>query len=265
MRKIIGYIALFAIGSACQETLTIDLPVAPPALVIEGKITDQPGPYTVKLHLSGPFDEPSENHSISEATVRISDDQGNEEELTLIKPGEFQTSTIQGAIGVTYTLEVTFEGTTHVATSYLGPIGEIDSLVSDYNEESAIKNAGYYVTLFAQKSIADQVGYYKWRLFKNDSLFNGREFLYVDSDEISAIVEGLEFDYPYDLGDTAKCEMESLTKEAFDYYIQLNAILNNDGFISKSRNINPPTNFTPSAIGLFQTSAVSSAEIVIKE
>lgn len=249
---------------SCQEVSTLDVSDAPPQLVIEGKITDQPGPYTVKLHLSTSFEEPVDKNLIENAQIRIFDDQGSEEILSQSAPGIFQTATLQGVVGANYTLEVTYENVTYTATSYLGPVGEIDSLISTFNQESTIKDDGYYVSLFAQKSSEEEVNYYRWRLFKNDSLFNGRSFLYVDSDEFGATLEGIEFDYAFDIGDTVKCEMESLTKEAYNYYVQLNSILNNDAIVNKSRYFNPPTNFTPTTLGIFQTSAVSTKEIIVK-
>lgn len=263
MLKNLSHIGLFIILLSCQEASTLDFVDTPPALVIEGKITDQQGPYTVKLHLSSSFDEDIDRNAVENAQVVLSDDLGNEEILSQTEPGIFQTTTIQGTIGVNYTLEVTYNNVTYAASSYLAPVVKIDSLVSSFYEESLIRDEGYYVALYAQKGAENEINYYRWHLFKNDSLLNGREFLYVDSDEFRATLEGLEFGYAFGPGDTVKCEMESLSLEAYNYFIQLNTILNNDGVINKSRNINPPTNFSPKAVGIFQTSAVSTKEVII--
>lgn len=265
MIKVYPYIALLIFLINCQETVFLELDSAPPRLVIEGKITDQPGPYTVQLSYSSTFNTTGVAPELSEAEVVVSDDRGNEETLVRTGAGTYQTVALQGQIGTTYTLEVTYEGTSYAATSYLGPVGGIDSLVINYSDESSIREEGYYVSIYAQKSVPDQLNYYRWKLYENDSLLNGRQYLIVDSDEFAATIEGIEFDYAFDLGDTVKCETESLTKEAFDYFVQLNTILNRDGVVMKSRNINPPTNFTPEVLGIFQTSAVSSAEAVIED
>jgi hypothetical protein len=53
----------------------------PPSLIIEGQVTDQPGPYTVKLTRTADYSYKSLNLLETGATVVISDNLGNQETL----------------------------------------------------------------------------------------------------------------------------------------------------------------------------------------
>jgi len=76
-------------------------------LVIEGTVTNAPGPYTVKLSVTTginyPFREPLEG-----AVVTISEQGGEQEQLVETEPGTYRTSVsgIQGAVGKTYKVSV---------------------------------------------------------------------------------------------------------------------------------------------------------------
>jgi hypothetical protein len=104
-----------------------------PALVVEGLITDQPGPYLVTLTMSVPvsgeaqLDDPV---PVTGATIVIQDDQGNSETLTEKSTGNYYTSTFQGVIGRAYSITIaTGEGDTyHSAPETLLPVGDFTNL-----------------------------------------------------------------------------------------------------------------------------------------
>lgn len=256
---------LLSVLISCQEVANQSFVNGIPTLVIEGKITNKPGPYLVRINLSTDFDSEEANRPVSDASVRIFDNLGNLDTLTLVEPGIFQTSSIQGAINVNYTLEVNYEEIIYAASSLLGPIGTIDSLVSTYRPETITIDDGYYVSLYGQNSVANQINYYRWIVYKNGEVFNGRDFLFVFSDEFVTEINDLEFIIPFEIGDSATWEMESLDKDVYDYFIHLNGIINNDGFVSRSNYTNPPSNFTPTVLGVFQASAVGTQSIIIAE
>ena len=56
--------------TGCTEVIDIDLNETDPALVVEGLITDRPGPYTVKLALTTSYFE-SETPPTVDAFVTI--------------------------------------------------------------------------------------------------------------------------------------------------------------------------------------------------
>lgn len=106
--KILVIIIICKVVISCQEIYTPDdLDDDKNILVIEGGITNRPGPYGVKLKWAAPYNSTYEI-PIRKAIVRISDDKGNEEILSETEPGKYTTMSggITGTVGNTYTLTV---------------------------------------------------------------------------------------------------------------------------------------------------------------
>lgn len=76
-------------------------------LVVDGKISNFPGPYTVKLSYSSSILDTLFIPNTA-ATITILDNQGNQEVLTMVSPGVYKTSPsgIQGIIGHDYKIEI---------------------------------------------------------------------------------------------------------------------------------------------------------------
>lgn len=92
----------------CQEEYYPEIDQIEPSLVVQGLITDQAGPYLVRLSMSGRFQEPPVYNGVSEAVVSIIDNDGNSAELLEVSPGYYQTPEgFQGEIGKAYTLQIT--------------------------------------------------------------------------------------------------------------------------------------------------------------
>ena len=105
--KNIFFVFIFAIFlTSCTEVIEIDLNSSNPALVIEGSITNEAGPYSIKLSKSVNYDESNTFPAVSGATVIISDDAGNRDTLTEGAGGIYTTKYLQGVQGRTYNLFV---------------------------------------------------------------------------------------------------------------------------------------------------------------
>lgn len=106
----IPFFLLLIILSACTDIIQIlDESTRNEILVVEGEITDKPGPYIVKLSTTTSLDGLGSNTLGRGARVIIEDDIGTEEILTEITPGVYQTNIggIQGQIGRSYKVRVT--------------------------------------------------------------------------------------------------------------------------------------------------------------
>jgi hypothetical protein len=125
---IISLILLSIINFACEKVISVDLNSAAPNIVIEGNITDQDGPYIVKLSQTVNFDLTNTFPPVTGASVVISDNLGNSERLTEGLAGTYSTSTIHGVPGRTYTLSVSVNGKEYIASSTMPPPVTIDSL-----------------------------------------------------------------------------------------------------------------------------------------
>ena len=85
---------LFALISvafnSCQKVISVDLNNANPHIVIEGVVTDKPGPYTVSLSMTGNYFTPSLYFPpVTGAKIVIQDDKGQRDSLKETAPGTY--------------------------------------------------------------------------------------------------------------------------------------------------------------------------------
>lgn len=107
-RKIFNILFLLTtwlLGS-CIDSFDAGLNTNIKKLVVDGEITNKPGPYRVTLQQSSPFGSKDFSPPPFNATVKITDNLGNSETLTDLGFGIFETRSTQGVIGRSYTLEV---------------------------------------------------------------------------------------------------------------------------------------------------------------
>ena len=105
IKLLIACLLLFS--SSCIELYFPELDKYDNLLVIDGKITDEPGPYTIRLNLSSDV-RPLSYPPVTGAELVISDDAGATELLTETEPGVYQTAEtgIRGTAGRSYQLRI---------------------------------------------------------------------------------------------------------------------------------------------------------------
>ena len=104
------YLLIIAFGclvSSCVDEYWPDLDKYQNLLVVDGTLSNEPGPYMVKLSLSSRVDN-IQVIPVSGATVIIMDDQNLSETLTETVPGTYMTSPdgIQGEMGRSYRINI---------------------------------------------------------------------------------------------------------------------------------------------------------------
>ncbi|MCB2196683.1 MAG: DUF4249 domain-containing protein [Bacteroidetes bacterium] len=172
--KINVYIILLLIPFiGCKEEFTIKNESYQQNLVINGTISNEDGPYTIKISKSAPVNEFTEI-PVQGCTVLIYEKSGtteNYEELTEIEPGVYQTAVggMQGKIGNSYSLSViTPEGQEYI-TDYQEikePV-EIESidyelLVKDHEDYTyGLPGYQFYIT---SKEATTKDNYFLWQL-----------------------------------------------------------------------------------------------------
>ena len=92
--------------TSCEKVITLPIENNESKVVIEGDITDQPGPYFVKLSRSINLSESNKYPIISDAIVVISDNAGVKDTLKHLTAGIYRTKLIKGVYGRTYFLDV---------------------------------------------------------------------------------------------------------------------------------------------------------------
>jgi hypothetical protein len=134
---------LLLLGTSCIDLYFPDLDKYDNLLVIDGKLTDEPGPYTIRLNLSSDV-RPLEYPPVTGAEVVIADDAGTSERLNETSPGVYQTdkSGIRGTAGRRYQLQIrTSDGQTYSSRpELLRASPGIDSI---YAEVESHQEIGY--------------------------------------------------------------------------------------------------------------------------
>ena len=264
--------------SACQETVQLDLKQTPPKIVIEGQVTDQPGHQSVKVSRSVDFYSSGEAPTIDNATVIVTDNDGNE--FTFVhNPNAVPDSAgiyipetpFVGVIGKTYSLHVQVGQEIFEASDKLVNVIDMDSLkyrINDDEKEDPKTFGKFYELLMYAKEPQDETNFYLFKFYRNDSLltYSDTDIYYSDDKYLAENIDGVTSPIYYAPNDKGRVEMYSLSRVGYVFYNDLWTLLNNDGGgMFGPIPTTPRTNLSNGALGFFQVSAMNSIEIVVEE
>jgi hypothetical protein len=154
--------------SACIDPFALHS-VNEDILVVEGMITDQRGPYTVKLSYGNDLNDPlREIHGVNNAKVEIFDQAGPSEKLKEKSTGVFQTDStgIQGIVGHSYFLRITLSDGTIVESGVekLKPVGEIKRVYYEFKQVvNGYNDANGFNIYVDAEVLPEQNGLMRWR------------------------------------------------------------------------------------------------------
>jgi hypothetical protein len=251
-------VASSIISTSCTEKIDLVLKDSDPQLVIEGNISDQPGPYYVILTKSRLYNDDNSFTGITGATVVLSDDAGNSDTLTSSIDGLYQTNTIQGVVGRTYHLQVTAEGKTYDSYCLMPAPVDIDSVVitDETGFDGKTKKVGDIL-------VRDPAGFQNdYRVVSQMQGMNSSGFS-VHSDRLW---DGKErsFNVPhsdYKSGDTLTVNLWSITEPVYKYFSEFNQNQNNFG--APAAPANPTAVFTPATLGYFSAHSIKSKTVIV--
>lgn len=118
---------LAVITYSCEKEVDVDLRSVPPRVFIEGYIAED-SLATVRVGHTVDFSNKGEYPMLKGATVRVWDNDGNEETLLQDAKGWYTAKTLKGKIGRTYNLSVIYDNKEYTAISKMPPHVGIDSL-----------------------------------------------------------------------------------------------------------------------------------------
>jgi hypothetical protein len=255
--------------TACVDLYDAGLNTNIKKLVVDGEITNLPGPYRVTLQQSSPFGTKDFSPPPFNAVVSIVDNLGNAETLTDLGFGVFETVKTQGVVGRSYTLKIKI-GDKKVYTStpqtIKAPI-KVDKVYSEfepYKEGSGTYIGGDFNVYLDTQDPAASGDYYRWNYtnyepiefceqtrFKND----GGDFairqpccapcweinkclgcIYLGSDQFAngkKINKQYIAKFPYNSISPVfiQIEQKSLSKENYFYWKEIDSQINNSGGI----------------------------------
>jgi len=259
-------LSLFLLLSSCEELINIDLNSADPKIVIEGTVTDQPGPYRVTITKTTDYYNPGTYPTVIGAEVTITDDLGFSEELQEIENGVYQTINLQGVSDRIYTLTVIAEGQTYSAVSSMPQPTEIDSLYYEKGEGGPRQKdkEGYnLIVVFRDEPGVED--FKRIKVFRNGILQSGY-FLYNGRLSDGNVIEYNRIRTDFELGDFVSIELLSIDKATYEYYSTLgNAAAS--ASVSKIQTkipANPNSNLTGDALGYFGAFTVRPDSILIE-
>jgi hypothetical protein len=264
MKRIVFFIPflLFFCLFSCTKVINVNLNNANPNIVIEGIVSDAPGPYDVKLTQTVHFSDPNSFPPVTGATVKITDSVlGITDVLKEVVPGTYVTQKLlQGLIGHTYQLYVLSNGQEYTASSTLPEKVSLDSVtfystnIFGTKSTSAIANfqdpagiANYYTfTEYVNGQAINQTFNFSDRL--SDGKYIRRQ-LFNDSSYINP-------------GDQVSIEMHCVDSRVWQYFNTLGqARGNNSQAITPA---NPLSNISNNALGYFSAQTVQSGLSILQ-
>lgn len=247
---------------SCQRIISVDLNSSSPKIVIEGNISDQLGPCTVKISQTVNFDQTNNFPPVTGAVVIISDNLRNVDTLSETSPGIYTTSSLHGIPGRTYTLNVSVNRNDYSAVSTMpepvninaltigsAPSGKKKAVYVNFNDPAGIKN--YY--RFVEIINGVQQNY----IFLTSDLSQ-------DGASITSILFTEDDNYVLTQGDSVEVLLLSIDDGTYEYFRSLNQITRNGKLgIRTATPTNPVSNVSNGALGYFSAYSIRSGNIVV--
>jgi len=254
--------------TSCQKEIDLDLQDQSGQIVIEANVTDQGGPYFVKITKSVAFTQANQYPVIADAEVVLSDNSGQTETLQYIGNGTYQTSTFVGQSGKVYTLKINAEGQQYTAQSTMPEAVDFEDLEQDsfavggetsytllpvFTDPPALGNRylfSYTVNNNPKKFFAefsDNV---------NNGMPNQRPLILPNDDDEADDIKVV-------VGDTIHVDMQCIDQSVYTYYSAL-LQLSGGGPGGGVTPTNPPSNISNGALGYFSAHTVRTRSTVIQ-
>jgi hypothetical protein len=135
-KTFLSWLVVLTLTLACVERIEFDIPPARLQIVVEGNITSDPGPYTVKVSEGISLDANSpESTPIEGLKIDLYDSEGAFEAFTETAPGTYQTGGfIQGEVGHSYYIRIeTTDGKIYESVpDTIEPVGEVLDITYEY-------------------------------------------------------------------------------------------------------------------------------------
>ena len=263
----------FLFFTSCQDVIDLEVPDGEVLLVVDGWLTNQEGEKQVLISTTANYFDDSITPKVENALVVLFDENGAVDTLIESNPGTYITN-YQGVVGKTYHIYIqTISGEEYESNpEVLKFVSTIADVHAEFREETAFEEEGYYVSIDTEEPLG--IGdFYRWKQYVNDTLLNEPFDLLYASDEF---VDGnpiIGFDVttkPLKLGDSYRIQQLSISREAFDFFTQLQTQTAFVGSLFDSPpaalqgNMISVNSTNKKVLGYFGVSAVSEIGMVIE-
>lgn len=257
---------------SCEDPIDVELDTGETLLVVDGWITDQPGPHSISLSTTSPYFNDQAAPRKSGAEISVTDSEGNVENFTEKSAGVYESSEdFVGVVGQKYFLNIQLGNEVYEAETEIRRPAQIDSLTQAYKEKTMMNKEGIYVQYFGPE--AEGTGdFYRFRILRNGQLLNKPTDLIVVQDRLSDGVYFRETQFhsePFEVSDRIVIENWSITEDAYFFYSEMRDQISNGGmFADPIANIRTNIKSAPGnslkAVGYFGAASVVKKELIIK-
>jgi len=262
------YISLFftlLLLASCEKIITLPIEDNESKVVIEANITDQPGPYFVKLSRSINLSEPNTYPFISNGVVVISDNTGVKDTLKYLNAGIYRTKLIKGVYGRTYFLNVNVDSQHYTAQTTMPYKVNLDSLrINNF----PINGENQYSIIPVYADPVELGNSYRFIQRINDTLDNNYN-IFTDNLNNGKVnqrpLNNGNKDISIKFFDIVSVEMQCISPSAHIYFYTLSQ-QSGSGPGGGTAPTNPPNNIKGGALGLFSayTSQTKAVQIPFK-
>lgn len=263
MKNSISIVLISLLFISCEKAVDLKYKDNQPRVIIEGNITNEPGPYFVKITKSIPLSDIGNYPTIDNAVVIISDDAGNSETLTPQGNGIYRTNMLAGVMGRTYSLHVNAENQAYTAQSTMPPPvpfdsikveqftfgGDIERNIIPIYTDPIPKGNNYRFVLSVNNKLINQ------HFVQNDEVINGiPNTMRLEIDDNTVTLKP---------GDSITLQMQCIDNTVALYYKTL-ALMGDSGPGGGTTPNNPPTNITNGALGVFSAHTVQDKSKILQ-
>ena len=242
--------------SSCEDVIDIPLKTADSKVVIEGKVTNEPGGCVVSLTRIVAYNQTNYFPPVTNAQVILKDDNGMAMTLPETTPGVYSNPLFTGVGGRTYTLEIQDGNEVYTAVSKMSapvPIDSVqllaqpgffglDTVVTSavfFNDPPGIEN--YYRLVYSLRDTA-----FDTYLLTDDAFFDG---------QTASAGTPPFFREPLS-GDSVQYDLWSIDRPVYKYFLTLSEIVGGTSG-QEAAPANPADNIEGNAIGYFSAVSIS--------
>lgn len=250
--------------ASCQKVIDVNLNDSDPQYVINGNVTDQPGPYTVRVSRSANFNNTNNFPAVTGVLVTITDvTAGVTDTLADNNDGYYKTKSLTGIPGHLYKLYIKADSREFTATSTMPMPVSLDSV---YTEHSVFNGEDIFAVPVYTDPIT-QGNWYRVSQTVNHVPVKGGD---VRDDEVTN-GHTAKFPYYYDTddasgnpkihaGDSVFMTLQSIDHDVYEFYRTLQDTQDQNS----SSLSNPLTNIKGGALGYFSAASQRTKGILVK-
>ena len=266
MRAFIPYkitvilIAFFAFIS-CEKVIELDIGQAEETVVVDAVISNLPNQSIIRLSKSNPLFSSDPYTFLSDASVRIKNNHGESFLFPESEPGVYTLDDFKGIEGLEYQLDIEWKDIKINASSKMPKTVAIDSIELVVTPSRFTQNDEYIFSLKVHfTDPLDETNYYRFDIFKNDSLYNG---FVVSNDLFYNGLTTYQFFMNQEMQtqDTICVQLSCIDKANYSYFLVLGQL--DSPFIIAPGN--PVSNLKGNAIGFFGAYAQSRKYFIVPD